>query len=82
MASNNPQWQALPCGGYVSTNFNFYSVQYQEAANTVYVNVSTQNGLLAASNTITPKVQQFKTDWERMQYIIGRQGTVPRCSGF
>ncbi len=82
MSSNNPQIQALPCGGWVSTNFNFYSRQFQEAANTVYVNKSTSDGLYASSNALTPKVQQFKTDRERMQYIIGRQGTVRGCSGF
>jgi|LauGreDrversion4_2_1035121.scaffolds.fasta_scaffold01050_25 hypothetical protein len=80
MSDANPKLEYLPCGGVVSTAFVFQSVQVQNAANSVYVAKSTIDGQYAASNSA--RVQTFKSDYERMQYILGRQGTVPRCSGY
>jgi hypothetical protein len=77
-----PKIQSLPCGGFISTIFTFQSVQVQNAANSVYVQKSTIDGQNAASNPSAPKKYIFKTDYERMQYIIGRQGTCPGASGF
>lgn len=77
-----PKIQTLPCGGFISTVFTFQSVQIQNAANSVYVQKSTVDGQFATSNPSAPKKYTFKTDYERMQYIIGQQGTCPRASGF
>jgi hypothetical protein len=77
-----PKIQSLPFGGFISTVFTFQSVQVQNAANSVYVQKSTVDGQYATANPSAPKKYTFKTDYERMQYIIGQQGTVPRASGF
>jgi hypothetical protein len=80
MGDANPKLQYLPCGGVISTAFVFQTVDIQNAANSVYVAKSTTDGLYASSNL--NKVYTFKSDRERMQYILGRQATVPKCSGF
>jgi hypothetical protein len=65
----------------------FNSVAYQNSANTVYqaknaTLVKSQNGTLgttATGNTI------FKSDYERMQYLLGRQNQAncaPRAKVF
>ena len=77
-----PQWQALPCGGFISTQFVFQTVENQNAANTVYVQKSTVDGQYAEANPTAPKKYVFKTDRERMQYIIGCRGVVPGASGY
>ena len=78
-----PKTYPLPDGkGFISTVFTFQTVQIQAAANSVYVAKSTADGLYASSNATAPKKYNFKTDYERMQYIIGRQGTVPGASGY
>jgi hypothetical protein len=64
----------LPCGGVVSTAFTFQTVQYQNAANAVYVQKSTLDAQYNTSNGVTPRKYQFKSDAERMQYVIGRLG--------
>ena len=82
MADRSPQIEYLRDGTAISTVFVFETVAYQNAANSVYVQKSTADGLYAASNPQTPKKYTFKTDYERMQYIIGRQGTAKGASGF
>jgi hypothetical protein len=77
-----PKTFPLPCGGFISTTFVFQSVQVQNAANSVYVQKSTVDGQYAAANPTTPRKYNFKTNYERMQYIIGRQGITPSCSGY
>ncbi len=77
-----PQIFPLPCGGYISTIFTFKDVQTQAAANSTYVAKSTADGLYASSNAVAPKKYTFKSDRERMLYIIGKQGTVPGASGY
>jgi hypothetical protein len=62
------------CVVKVSTIFTFDSPAVQFAANMVYENVSTvtaQNNNNAAGNTNYIK---FKSDYERMQYLIGLYG--------
>jgi len=56
-----------------STIFVFESPAVQTAANNVYTYVSTQNG------TPGSKKRQFKSDFERMQYLLGKYG-VGGCS--
>ena len=82
MADHSPQIEYLPTGGVISTSFVFQTVDIQRAANSVYVQKSTADGLYAASNSATPKKYTFKTYYERMQYIIGRQGSAPSASGY
>ncbi len=78
----SPQKQALPCGGFISTAFTFNTVAVQNAANFTYVAKSTADGLYSLSNATAPKKYTFKSDRERMLYIIGRQGSVAGCSGY
>ena len=80
MSDATPKLQYLPCGGVVSTAFVFQTVSIQNAANSVYVAKSTIDGEYAASNS--DRVYTFKSDRERMQYILGRQGSAPRCTGY
>jgi len=83
MADNNsPQLEYLPCGGVISTAFVFQTVSFQNAANSVYVQKSTADALYLSSNPIAPKTYTFKTYYERMQYIIGRQATAKGASGY
>ena len=53
-----------------STIFVFETQAVQTAANNVYVYVSTQNAATGPSG----KKIQFKSDFERMQYLLGRYG--------
>jgi len=76
----NPSLQYLRTGGVISTLFVFQSVDYQNAANTVYVQKSTVDAQNKAANN--NRVYTFKTDYERMQYIIGQQGKYPKASGY
>lgn len=82
MADNTPEWYALPTGGFISTVFTYQSAEIQNAANSVYVKKSTIDAQYLASNAVAPKKYRFKTDYERMQYLIGRQGSVPGASGY
>jgi hypothetical protein len=76
-----PRKIILPCGeGIISTLFVHDTVGKQAAANSVYVNVSTVNGQYNEANPSRPKKQIFKSDRERMQYILGRLGTETGCT--
>lgn len=78
----SPQLEYLPCGGIISTAFVFQTVGIQNAANMVYVQKSTADAIYLASNSKNPPKYNFKTYYERMQYIIGRQGTAKGASGY
>jgi hypothetical protein len=58
------------CQTKISTFFVFDSPTVQTAANSVYVNASTFN----VANAANGRKYQFKTDFERMQYILGLYG--------
>jgi hypothetical protein len=75
MADSSPKVQTLPGGGFISTAFIFETVAFQNAANGVYQQKSTADAFYIASNPVRPKTYIFRTDYERMQYIIGRQAT-------
>jgi hypothetical protein len=66
------------CQTTVSTIFRFESPEFQTACNMVYVNVSTVTG-----STPNPKGNtnyiKFKSDFERMQYLLGQYGYAPKC---
>jgi hypothetical protein len=78
---SSPRISVLPTGGFVSTIFVYNSVGAQNAANSVYVQKSTIDAEYAADPTKAGRVYTFKSDYERMQYLIGRVGTVPKCTG-
>lgn len=64
--------QTSICQTRVSTIFVFESPTVQTAANSVYVYKSTIDNLPA--NVATGKKYQFKSDYERLQYVIGLYG--------
>lgn len=68
-----------PCvsANCVSTIFIFESVQYQNAANTVYTRKQEYDA--QPRNEKKGKKYVFKTDYERMQALIGRYGVAPAC---
>jgi hypothetical protein len=69
--------QLVSCKATVSTIFIYDSPQVQNAANTVYVQKQASDAAastIAAQNGRPPVLYQFKTDAERMQYLIGLYG--------
>jgi hypothetical protein len=77
----SPRVSVLPMGGFVSTVFVHGTVANQAAANSMYVQKSTIDGEYAADPGKVGRVYTFKSDRERMQYLIGKIGTVPKCTG-
>jgi hypothetical protein len=63
-----------PCIVATSTIFVFNTPQVQTAANNVFEFVTAFNA--NSSNSAKNVKYQFKTDRERMQFIIGRQGRL------
>ncbi len=61
----------------VSTIFIFDNVQYQNSANNVYNHKVEFD--LQPRNEKKGKKYVFKTDYERMQALIGRYGVAPAC---
>lgn len=66
------------CQTTVSTIFTFESPEFQRACNMVYVNVSTVTGSVANPTGNTNYIK-FKSDYERMQYLLGQYGYAPKC---
>ena len=72
------------CQTPVSTIFVFESPGYQRACNNVYAYVSTMDsvtningkGVNSQGNT---NYIRFKSDLERMQYLLGLYGVGPKC---
>jgi hypothetical protein len=60
----------MSCQVAVSTVFIFESPQYQNAANTVYLQKKTYDQYQSTINS--NNVYTFKSDYERMLYITGR----------
>lgn len=67
------------CQTTVSTIFTFESPEYQRACNTIYVNISTVNGATNNNANGNGNYIKFKTDLERMQYLMGQYGFAPKC---
>jgi hypothetical protein len=72
-----PQLQTCPCQTCPSTIFIFESVQWQNAANTVYEHQQAYN--IRKNAAITGKTYKFKSDYERMQALLGKFGRDPVC---
>lgn len=65
-----------PCSGYPGIpTFIVDNTTFQNAANTVYLAKLAYD--TNPANIARNKVQQFKSDYERMQYLLGRYGR--RC---
>ena len=75
MAQNNTR----SCQTAVSTIFVFESPAYQNACNNVYVGISTTDSYVQKNTFGNTNYVKFKTDLERMQYIIGQAATKPGC---
>ena len=78
----SPKISVLPTGVYVSTVFVHGTVANQASANSAYVSKSTIDAdysKIYGSNS--GRVYTFKSDRERMQYLLGRIGSVPKCTG-
>ena len=67
------------CQTVVSTIFTFESPEYQKACNMIYVGVSTVNGANNNNASGNGNYIKFKTDLERMQYLLGQYGYAPKC---
>jgi hypothetical protein len=67
------------CQTTVSTIFTFESPEYQRACNSIYVNISTVNGATNNNANGNGNYIKFKTDLERMQYLMGQYGYAPKC---
>ena len=60
------------CGCYPTIQpFVFNTVGIQNAANSIYAGVSTGAG--------TSGVKRFKSDYERMQYLVGKRAIDKSC---
>lgn len=68
-----------PCAtpNCVSTIFVFESVQFQNAANTVYTRKTDFNA--DPRNVRKGKKFVFTSDYQRMQALIGQFGVAPAC---
>ncbi len=71
-------WQSQSCKVKVSTPFVFESVAYQNAANNVYEYVTAYN--TANNAAVTGSNYKFKSDYERMQYVLGQKNRSTGCN--
>ena len=63
-----------PCGINTTELFIVDTKATQLAANSVYQYTSSFNAAQVAAGKNTK--YQFKSDWERMQYLVGKMGVV------
>jgi hypothetical protein len=68
------------CQGVVSTIFVFESPEYQTACNNIYVNRSTTDAYVQTKTSGNTNYIKFKTDLERMQYLMGQFNQRPACN--
>jgi hypothetical protein len=67
------------CQIAVSTPFTFVSPGYQSACNNIYVNRSTTDAFVQNARQNNTNYIKFKTDLERMQYLMGQFNQKPSC---
>jgi hypothetical protein len=67
------------CHVRVSTIFVFGNPGVQNAANAVYEQKKAYD--LANNATVTGNTYKFKSDFERMQYLLGQRNRQPGGSG-
>jgi hypothetical protein len=78
--TKSPQLINLPTGGSITTDFVFQTKDSQNAANSVYEYASTFNANRAANGS--QATYNFKSDYERMQYLQGRFARARGTSGY
>ena len=66
-----------PCPCAVRTIFVFDSPQFQNACNTVYEYKTAVD--IQKNAAVTGKTYKFKSDLERMQYLLGSYNRKPSC---
>jgi hypothetical protein len=71
-------WQSQSCKVRVSTPFIFESPAVQRANNMVYEYVQAYNTANNVGNS--GNVYKFKSDYERMQYLLGQKGRATGCN--
>jgi len=76
----SPKTITLPSGGTITTPFVFQTMDSQNAANSVYEHTSTVNAQNLAKGSFAK--YNFKTDYERMQYLQGQFARAPGTSGY
>lgn len=65
------------CIAATSTIFTFDSPSYQNACNSVYVNCSTTESYHMGKGKNNTNYIKFKSDLERLQYIMGKYNVNP-----
>jgi len=70
VVDSSPRIYKTSSGQYISTPYVYVSLERQNAANMVYQQKTEADAAAAAAGKNT--VYRFKTDAERMQYLIGR----------
>jgi len=74
--------EASPKISVLPTVFVHGTVANQAAANSAYVSKSTIDADYSKTyGANSGRVYTFKSDRERMQYLLGRIGSVPKCTG-
>jgi hypothetical protein len=67
------------CQSVQSTIFLYDSPEYQRACNNIYVNRSTTDAYVQQKTSGNTNYIKFKTDLERMQYLLGQFNQQPSC---
>ena len=73
-------YNSRDCQGVTSTIFVFESPHYQQACNMIYVNCSTTDAYYQTKAKGNTNYVKFKTDLERMQYLMGQFNQRPACN--
>lgn len=78
VTDSSPRITMTRSGALVSTLFVYVSPTIQNAANSVYQQKVAADAAFSTINSFD--VYRFKTDRERMQYLIGRMGQATTYS--
>jgi len=67
------------CQAAVSSIFIFESPEVQRGCNMVYANISTMDSVTKNNASGNGNYIRFKSDLERMQFILGQYGIAKPC---
>jgi hypothetical protein len=80
MSANNEQTRTCACTTQQYAPIIVDSVEYQNAANTIYQANYVKVAAAAAGTLSSPNGNpRFKSDYERMQYLLGSKNQVLGC---
>jgi len=80
MPANNVASGTCPCMVSSITNLVVNTVAFQRGANTIYSAKSTIVGQSHSGSLVSPSgTPTFKSDYERMQYLVGKIGAGGGC---